>query len=361
MKGPIVGDEPGGDHGEGADPRALRGDGAGGPRYAGGVVRRRRVLAAGLVICGCYAPPEVKVEEPPPPPPTEGRPERWVSPGVGPGVCAWRGHTFSPGDFAVVQPVADDVCFAYADCSWRVEKDGAAVRIEIEAEREAEPPLPFEISREEAHALAMYGRFTKQRVVDGWIAAFDAGEFGSGIWWFSPDWKRREKLIEEHVVGFFMRGDEVWAPGGLNHLGYTPGPVLRFARDAGGKWTATPTVEQLRAGAEVAMLEGDTILVATPLSVEAVDPKGGLRVLATVGWQAQYPNSMARGAKGELYVGMRFLVSRLTPDAAGRYVEDWLVPPPCKEWGFVKGMAVCACKELVGGDPLEAWPGWGSG
>lgn len=319
-----------------------------------------RLLVIGVFLSGgCYAPPEVvgKVEVVAPVGPPQGRAERWVSRGVGPGVCAWRGQRFVPEDFAVLPAVPDELCIAYADCSWQVRGGGAAIEVSIH-ERVEPAPLPIRLTPEEARAEGLWGDATVHPVADGSLVAFDRGEFGSEIWWFAADWKRREKLAEENIVGFFELGGDVWAPGGLNHLEYPPGPVLRFSRGADGAWEASTIADQLRAGASAAMIEGETIVVATPLSVEVLEAKGSLRVLATVGWQARHPNSIARGPAGELLIGMRHVVTRLVPDAAGRFTEEWLVPTPCQEWGFVEGMNICACKGLVGEDPLLPEPVW---
>ena len=48
------------------------------------------------------------------------------------------------------------------------------------------------------------GEWFSVKVSDGWIIGFNAGEFGAGLWWFSPDGKKREKISGDQVVGFFV-------------------------------------------------------------------------------------------------------------------------------------------------------------
>src|SRR4051812_45896765 len=49
---------------------------------------------------------------------------------------------------------------------------------------ETPAPLPFTIKRGSAEE-GLAGRRLSIKVSDGWLVAFNAGEFGAGLWWFS--------------------------------------------------------------------------------------------------------------------------------------------------------------------------------
>ena len=68
--------------------------------------------------------------------------------------------------------------------------------------QESYPVMPFKVPRGSAKD-GLAGEWFSLQVSDGWIIGFNAGEFGAGLWWFSPDGKRREKISEDRVVGFF--------------------------------------------------------------------------------------------------------------------------------------------------------------
>jgi hypothetical protein len=74
--------------------------------------------------------------------------------------------------------------------------------------------LPFEIEPGSANE-GLAGTRLSCKVADGWIVAFNAGEFGAGLWWFSPDGKGRYKIAEAWVRGFYSTDGGLLAIEGL--------------------------------------------------------------------------------------------------------------------------------------------------
>ena len=62
--------------------------------------------------------------------------------------------------------------------------------------QESYPPMPFKVP-EGLATEGLAGEWFSAQVADGWIIGFNAGEFGAGLWWFSPDGKKREKISED--------------------------------------------------------------------------------------------------------------------------------------------------------------------
>lgn len=87
---------------------------------------------------------------------------------------------------------------------WVVTLGEAAPRVGLLGREPENPtPLPFEIEPGSAKE-GLSGTRKSIRVEDGWIVGFNAGEFGAGLWWFSPDGKTRRKISSHHVIEFFQ-------------------------------------------------------------------------------------------------------------------------------------------------------------
>ncbi|HTE19585.1 MAG TPA: hypothetical protein VK689_14550, partial [Armatimonadota bacterium] len=120
---------------------------------------------------------------------------------------------------------------------------------------EQSSPAPFLVRRLEGR----WGAARFLRVPDGWLAGFDAGEFGGSLWWFSPDGKREHQISEHQVRGFFHTNTGILATAGLSHENVSEGQVLRIRRGSKGRWIATPLVN-LGHRPEAAMLENKRTL-----------------------------------------------------------------------------------------------------
>lgn len=181
-----------------------------------------------------------------------------------------------------------------------------------------------------------------QAVQDGYLIGFDAGEFGGAAWWFSRYGRSRTKLTvpppsgddyyPENVHGFVPFGPDYLAFQGLAHMGIDEGRVIRVARASTGGWAATPFATLPDSP--------DAALAETENSWLFVSSSGIWRINAEARvssvWRPDegslsYPSSMERGPNGEVYVGMRHFIARLSPSAADPYEVDLLVPPTCDD------------------------------
>jgi hypothetical protein len=207
------------------------------------------------------------------------------------------------------------------------------------------PREPWSLPFDPPNDTTGRARTIVQAVDDGWLVALDAGEWGGSLWWISSDGSQRVKLGHEHVVALLPRGDVVWAPGSDTFR--QAGIVLRIEKDGSSRWQTRVMPQTLSERAEAATLDGETLLIATSESVEAVDPSGNISVLAKVDWLNYAPNSLYRTRDGIIFVGLHHGVARLVPDSKGGHVEDWLVPPACRQRAFMQDTLDCACVGLM--------------
>ncbi len=194
-----------------------------------------------------------------------------------------------------------------------------------DAKAEAPAPLPFEVDGGAREGL--YGRRSSIEVADGWIVGFDAGEFGCGLWWFSPDGKDRLKLADAHVKRFLPTDSGLLTVEGLAHLSLDRGRILRISLDPKGRWRAEDFLDLKAAPQVAAKLADGRLLIATNDRLLKIDPatKGVEVLLDKAFWGGLYPNSMALTSTGVIYVGMRHGVAKVEKKGDA-YQVRWLLP-----------------------------------
>jgi hypothetical protein len=168
------------------------------------------------------------------------------------------------------------------------------------------------------------------------MVGFDSSEFGAGLWWFSPDGKRRYRVSDDHVVSFIPTGSGLLAIEGIAHGTVSRGRIVRLARDANNQWRAELFVD-LGAAPEVAERDRDgTLIVATTGRLLRVTPASRKTdvLLDQVFWGGLYPNSMVITRSGTIYLGMRHGVAKVERNEAS-YKVSWLMPS--KKFAEAKG------------------------
>jgi hypothetical protein len=177
-------------------------------------------------------------------------------------------------------------------------------------------------------------------VPGGWLVGEHRGEFGGGIWWYSPKGDDRRMLVNARPLGFFRFGDIWLVPQGMNHLMTAKGSVLRLSQDSENRWRVDE-LAPLAAGPDAAHKDSDeTLLIVTNRTVERVHTSGLREILHRADWRGAYPTSFVQLEDGRILVGMRRIIAELIPQADG-YSERRLVPPPCVQ--FELGRSDCLC------------------
>jgi hypothetical protein len=186
--------------------------------------------------------------------------------------------------------------------------------------------LPFEIKPARAEQ-GLAGRRITTRVDDGWIVGFNAGEFGAGLWWFSPDGERRYRISEDHVNSFVPTSSGLLTLEGLAHGSMSKGRVARLSRDGNGRWLTEALVDLGHAPyAAVKDVDG-SLIVATTNRLLRIDPasKKTVVMLDHVFWRSLYPNSIVVAPSGTIFVGMRHGVAKVEKKETS-YKVSWLLP-----------------------------------
>ena len=204
---------------------------------------------------------------------------------------------------------------------WVVETENGQVFARRDA-KHSSTNLPFEIKQASADQR---GIRHEVKVADGWLAGWNAGEWGGSVWWFSPDGNTSQRVSKHQVIGFYPVADGVLAPAGLAHLGISEGKLIKFAK-ANGQWSPRE-VANLQAAPQAASLDkDDTLIIATTERLLRVKPSGDVSVLLpTTFWGTLYPNSMVIDAQGNVWIGMRHGITKVGKKGGG-YEVLWLVP-----------------------------------
>ena len=192
--------------------------------------------------------------------------------------------------------------------------------------QESYPRMPFAIPRGTAKD-GLAGEWFSTRVADGWLIGFNAGEFGSALWWFSPNGTERYRVSDDQVVGFYTTATGLLALEGIAHGTTSRGRVIRLVRGPGGRWQSVPFTD-LGGAPEAAVLSPDGFLtVATHERLVRVHATTGKLdvLLSDAFWGGLYPNSLAVAPSGTVYIGMRHGVARVEKAGAG-YEARWLLP-----------------------------------
>lgn len=144
-------------------------------------------------------------------------------------------------------------------------------------------------------------------VDDGWLVAYNGGEWGGALYWFSHDGERSYKISRHQVVDFFSLKDGTYAIQGLAHLSMSFGSVIRVARPkADGRWQSSTEIELPGAPCAISARRDGTLLIALSDSLVSVDSNHQIQTLL------QYPpggyffpnSSVLTQNEQVLYIGM---------------------------------------------------------
>jgi hypothetical protein len=173
----------------------------------------------------------------------------------------------------------------------------------------------------------MYGDMSIAEVPDGWIIAFDAGEWGGALWWFSPDGTTRRRISDDQVLGFARTEPGLIALEGIAHGVSSKGKVIKLVRSKTGAWVAHPLVDLGFAPMAYYKDSPKSVVVATTDQLVRVHvDRAKLEVLVpNAFWTDLYPTSVI-GVKSQMfYIGMRHGVARVERKGSS-YEVRWLTP-----------------------------------
>ncbi len=216
----------------------------------------------------------------------------------------------------------------YSRHEWHVSVvDGkvvARLREDVKPAEVQAPEFDTAVQLQDAKAPA----FLTIKVSDGWIAAYNQGEFGSAVYWFSENGKSKKKLSDHQINEFLIEGDRIFAVEGLAHLSLSQGSMIEIKKEDRG-WKIEeflPLPESAEAIAGIG--EGDYAVVTSDMLLRVNLDRQILMLIPSGEWGGLYPNSVATDGK-YLYIGMRQFVARCK---LGSSVQSFDLLVPSSKW-----------------------------
>ena len=171
------------------------------------------------------------------------------------------------------------------------------------------------------------GEIHSVQVTDGWLVAYNAGEFGGSLWWYGADGRQRYKVSNDRICQFLptKRGG-LFALEGLAHLNLSRGQIVQIKQNGQGQWISTQFVD-LGHAPDVGTIDGDGnfIVSATDTLIKVQPDKTQKVLIEKAFWAGLYPHSIALSPSGDIYLGMRHGVSLIYP-LNHAYVAEWFLP-----------------------------------
>jgi hypothetical protein len=177
---------------------------------------------------------------------------------------------------------------------------------------------------------------------NSWLLAYDAGEWGGGLWVTNEDGSEIRRLINENVHAVIPIDAGFLVLSGLAHMGQDFGNAFIFSNPDGLNIPLRHTVRldgEPRAYAKTS--DGSVLFVTTP-GLSRITKSGELQSLSSFpDWSRyQYATSMAIASDGNIFVAMRMFVLKLRPTTGG-YSQEWLLPTACRQFELKEIDCVC--------------------
>jgi hypothetical protein len=199
------------------------------------------------------------------------------------------------------------------EIDWRVYVKGGQVRAALISETAGlETPTPD--FWPEVGDYQFLNLDTYLRVDDGWLISFRRGEWGGGLYWFSPDGKANQYLGGLQVNQFLRVDDEVLAVEGLSHLGSSNGSLVELSHSGiNGEWRYKTLKRMPRTPYAFVRRSDGTLLIVLLDSVVSLTAEGELStVMVLKNWDGIAANSLALVPDdAKAYLGGRGYISEL--------------------------------------------------
>lgn len=242
-------------------------------------------------------------------------------------------------------------CFNYSHNEWQVTNEGNGVRITPRASPKGKddfPPVPSWPPMLK-HQEGMPGRTVSaglknaMHFKNGWLLAYDAGEWGGGLWLTNEDGSKTKRILNDNIRAVVPTDGGIIVLSGLAHMSINFGNAFIFSNPDGLDIALQHSVHLDGEPSAPAKEADGSLLFVTTYGLRRMTQSGELQRLTYFPkWTSQqYPNSMAVSSDGSIFIAMRMFVLRLRPNS-GRYAEEWLLPNECRK--FELRQFDCACK-----------------
>ena len=183
--------------------------------------------------------------------------------------------------------------------------------------------LSFTVKQDLKNGFFVRNPKTIQKVEDGFLVAYNAGEWGGRIDWFSKNGKQKYTISRHQVETFLTRNHKLYAIQGLAHLSMSKGSIIEIKK-VNEKWQAVEYLKLPYAPEAAAVDKHNNFIIITSNNMVKVDEKARMTVLIEDGFWAYYlyPSS-AVIKENMLYIGMRKGVLKYDLKNGSK---EWLLP-----------------------------------
>lgn len=239
-------------------------------------------------------------------------------------------------------------CFNYSHTEWQVTNGGDGItiakQVRYKGEIPALPPLPPRLKYEEGMPgrTVDAGLRSATHLGSAWLLAYDAGEWGGGLWLTNEDGSETRRIINDNVRAVIPIDGGVLVLSGLSHMTLDFGNAFIFSNPDGLNIPLRHTVRLDGAPRAYAKASDGSVLFATTRGLSKITKSGELQNLSNFpNWtRFQYASSMAIASDGSIFVGMRMFVLKLREIANG-YSQEWLLPTDCRRFELKETDCVC--------------------
>jgi hypothetical protein len=223
---------------------------------------------------------------------------------------------------------------------WQVSSEANSVKIaelpsdrESISQREEKLPLPPMLK----HEKGMPGNSVRAGLTsvlhfkNNWLLAYDAGEWGGGLWLTNEDGSKTKRILRDNVRELIPINERVLVLSGLAHVTINFGNAFIFSNPDGMNISLQHAVHLDGEPSGYAREPDGSVLFLTPSGLCRITKSGELQRLR--GFSNESPwaftNSMVITSDGSIFIGTRMFVVRLRKDS-DRYTEEWLLPKECR-------------------------------
>lgn len=236
-------------------------------------------------------------------------------------------------------------CFNYSHNEWRVISEGDGVKITKRLSQKADVPALPPLLKQEAGMpgrTVSAGLRTAMHFENGWLLAYDAGEWGGGLWLTNEDGSKTKRIISDNVRAVVTIDGGILVLSGLAHMSMDFGDAFIFSNPDGLNVSLQHSVNLNGEPSAYAKEPDGSVLFVTTFGLCRITKSGELQRLTYFPrWmRQQYPNSMAIASDGSVFIAMRMFVLRLRANS-GKYSEEWLLPNECRKFDLRNLDCVC--------------------
>lgn len=242
-------------------------------------------------------------------------------------------------------------CFNYSHNEWQVTSEGSGVKITERLGTKGKDDFPQVPSWPPLlkHEEGMPGRTVSaglrgtMHFENAWLLAYDAGEWGGGLWLTNEDGSKTKRILSDNVRAMIPIDGDILVLSGLAHMSMDFGNAFIFSKPTGLNISLEHAVHLDGEPSAYANEPDGSIVFVTTYGLCRITKSGELQRLTYFPkWtRSQYPNSMAISSDGTIFIAMRMFVLKLHSNS-GTYEEEWLLPKDCRK--FELRQFDCACK-----------------